>query len=291
MSKNVRDATGKNITFDQFNMKDMCENASIVMIAKRGSGKSWVTRAILDYFRKIPAGIIIAPTDKMSSFYGQFFPDSFIYYEYSSEIIEAVLQRQAALIDKQKEKTKKGKTLDVRGFIIMDDCLGRSKGWSNDESIKELLFNGRHYKLMYILTMQFPLGIGPSLRSNFDYIFLLATDNNSEMKKMYEHYAGMFPDLASFKQVFEGLTRQFGSMVIINRGQRENFLDKIKWYKAPSDLDKIFLDYGCKQFRYFHKKNYNENWKNKASGFDMNEFVNKKKKSRSQMRIVKNGSQ
>ena len=289
MSKNLRDLSGKNISFDQFDMKDMCENPSIVMVAKRGSGKSWVTRAILDYFRKIPAGIIIAPTDKMSSFYGKFFPDTFIYYEYSPDLIEAVLHRQSALIEKREEKRKKGKTLDSRGFIIMDDCLGRSKGWSNDENIKELLFNGRHYHLMYILTMQVPLGIGPTLRSNFDYIFFLATDNNSDIKKMYDHYAGMFPDLASFKQIFEGLTKDYGSMVIINRGTRDNFFDKVKWYKAPGNLDTIYLNYGCKQFRYYHKKNYDKNWRKKVSKFDMNEFVNKKKKSRSQMHIVKGG--
>lgn len=288
MSKNVKDRAGKNITFQPFKLKDMCDNPSIVMIAKRGSGKSWVTRAILDHFRKIPAGIIIAPTDKMSVFYGKFFPDSYIFYDYSSEVIESVLMRQDAIIDKQKEKAKKGKTVDTRGFIIMDDCLGRSKGWARDEAIQELLYNGRHYKLMYILTMQYPLGIGPSLRTNFDYVFLLATDQTSDLKRIYEHYAGMFPDFASFRQVFAGLTKNFGSMVIVNRGQRENFLDKIKWYKAP-DLSKVYVNYGCRQFRKYHKKNYNPDWRRKSSKFDILDYVNKKKKSRSQIKIVKDG--
>ena len=76
----------------------------------------------------------------------------------------------------------------------------------------ELLFNGRHYQLMYMLTMQFPLGITPELRCNFDYIFLLADDNTSNIKRMYEHYAGMFPDFNSFKQVFTQLTKNMSKV-------------------------------------------------------------------------------
>ena len=37
------------------------DHASICMIAKRGSGKSWVCRAIIQHLSHIPGGIIIAP--------------------------------------------------------------------------------------------------------------------------------------------------------------------------------------------------------------------------------------
>ena len=47
---------------------------------------------------------------------------------------------------------------------------------SKDPLIYELMYNGRHYKILFMLTMQTPLGIKPDLRSNFDYFFLLATD-------------------------------------------------------------------------------------------------------------------
>ena len=154
-----------------FSLKNFVEHPAIVMIAKRGSGKSWVVRAILNHFKNIPVGLIIAPTDRMSCFYGKFFPDTYIFYKYDSEIIERVLARQTAIIDKQKKK----KNIDTRCFVIMDDCLGQKGSWVRDEPIQELLFNGRHYHVMYILTMQFPLGITPELRSQFDYIFFLVT--------------------------------------------------------------------------------------------------------------------
>ena len=86
-----------------------------------------------------------------------------------------------------------GKIIDPRTYIVMDDCLSSKGSWMRDKPILELLFNGRHYEIMYILTMQFPLGIPPDLRVNFDYIFLMAEDTLSNLKRIFDHYAGCFP--------------------------------------------------------------------------------------------------
>lgn len=286
MSRNIKDIAGKNISFDKFNLDEMCSHPAIVMVAKRGSGKSYVTRAIMNHYRKIPAGIVISPTDEVDPFFSEFFPDSFIFYKYDSDIIEALLIRQEEIRDKKKKKKLKGKTLDDRSFIVMDDCLADAKGWINEDSIKKLLYNGRHYSIMYILTMQTPLGIPPNLRSNFDYIFLLADDNISNLKKIWDHYAGMFPDLHSFRNVFNELTKDYGAMVILNRGTRSNFFEKIKWYKAP-ELKDAKVKYGCKQFRQFHKSNYEPNWKKKIAKFNFETYANKKKKSRANFKITR----
>ena len=239
------------LAINEFKLESMCNNPSIVMIAKRGSGKSWVTRALLHHFKDIPVGLIIAPTDRMNCFYGNFFPDSYIHYTYRSDIIEKLLLRQDIMIDKKKQKLAQGKVIDSRAFIVMDDCLSKKGTWMKDPPITELLFNGRHYELMYILTMQYPLGITPELRGNFDYIFLLAEDFVSNLKRIYDHYAGMFPDFNSFRQSFAQLTEDFGCMVISNRGARRSFLEKVFWYRAPENFENV--DIGCKQFKRFTK--------------------------------------
>ena len=110
------------------------------------------------------------------------FPDLFIHYKYKSEIIERILYRQQVIIEKRKKKKKFGKKVDPRAILVMDDCLSSKGSWMKDEPIMKMFFDGRHYKVMYILTMQFPLGISPELRGNFDYIFLLAEDFYSNQK-------------------------------------------------------------------------------------------------------------
>ena len=261
----------------------MVENPAIVMVAKRGAGKSWVCRAILKHFNDIPCGLIIAPTDRMNCFYGDFFPESYIHYDYKSEIIEKLLYRQTIMIDKENEYKKKGKRIDPRAFIVMDDCLSKKGSWVKDQPITELLYNGRHYKIMYILTMQFPLGISPELRGNFDYAFLLADDITSNIKRIHEHYAGVFPDFNSFKEVFTQVTSNFGSLVIVNRGPRASFQEKVFYYKAADTGNNIKM--GSKQFRQFHEKNFDKNWKQKKKSFDINKFCQKKKQDKSTIQV------
>lgn len=168
----------------------------------------------------------------------------------------------------------------------MDDCLARKGAWLKDPLIGELLMNGRHYDLMYILTMQTPLGITPELRSQFDYIFLLAEDYWTQQKKIFDHYAGMFPDFTSFRLTFTQLTQDYGCMVINNRGARSTFLEKIYWYKAPLDDNPVTI--GCKQFRKFHEDNYDPKWRTKSSGgLDINEFCSRKKSEKGDLKIEK----
>ena len=272
------------LPINEFKLSSMCIDPSIVMIAKRGSGKSVLCRAILKHFKNIPVGMIIAPTDKINNFYGSFFPELYVHYGFKSEIIEKLLHRQELII----EKSKRHRNLNPSAFIVMDDCLAKKKSWMKDEQITELLYNGRHYKITYILTMQYPLGITPDLRCNFDYIFLLAEDLLTNQKKMYEHYAGMFPNLNSFKAAFSVLTENHGCMVIVNRGARKEFRDKVFWYKAE-DKECPRNVIGCRQFWKFNENNYNINWKKKDKRFNIDECVAKTKKAGGTLKVEKIG--
>jgi len=278
--------TGDKLPIPEFTLEEMCINPSIIMIAKRGSGKSWITRAIVFKYADIPVGLIISPTEKDNPFFIEFFPDTYIYYAYDSKILRKLLLRQKLILKKTREKQTAGITIDPRALVVMDDCLASKGTWAKDPLISELLFNGRHRQITYILTMQFPLGISPELRSNFDYVFLLADDTTSNLKRIYEHYAGMFPDFNSFRQVFRQLTEDFGAMVIKNRGSRTNLFDKIAFFKAP-DLGKTKLKFGCKQFRKYHDNNYNKDWEQDEFQMDYEEYLLEKKRSKGKINVKK----
>ena len=285
-SKEIKTVGGKSLPLREFEFRWFSPNPSICMIAKRRSGKSWLVRTILKYFKNLPGGVIIAPTEKMSCFYGNFFPELYIHYEYKSEILESLLYRQNQMIEKCQKKYREGKKVDPRAFLVMDDSLASKGTWMNDQPILEVFYNGRHYQLLFILTMQFPLGIKPELRCNFDYIFLLSEDFYSNQKRIYDHYAGMFPSFDSFRQVFVQLTANYGSMVIANSGSKENITDKVFYYKANNeDLSMI----GCDQFKEFHKKNYNPNWATGATRIDTNKIFGTKRSSGSKIVVDKRG--
>lgn len=278
------DNIGDKLPIQEFELDDMVDNPSIIMIAKRGSGKSWITRAIIYHKADIPVGIIISQTEKDNPFFDDFFPDAFIFYKYDSVIIRNLLVRQKMILKKAREKKKLGKYIDPRALVVMDDCLASKGSWARDPQLADLLFNGRHRKVTYILTMQFPLGISPELRANFDYVFLLTEDITSNLKRIYEHYAGIFPDFNSFRQVFRQLTEDHGAMVIKNRNSKSNLFDKIAFYKAPN-LEKVPLKFGCNQFRKYDDRNYNPNWEDEADKLDYEEYLLGKKKAKSRVTI------
>ena len=251
-----------------FQMDKLVPDPAIAMVAKRGSGKSWVIRDVLRVNQSIPSGIVISPTDKMSSFYKDFVPDIFIYYDQETEplrtILTKLLEHQVQKIEKQKTKLLQGKKIDPRAFLVMDDCLASKSKWLKEQTIREIFQNGRHYKLLYILAMQFPLGIPPELRSNFDYVFLLREDFASNLKRIYDHYAGMFPTFNIFQRVFNICTAEYRCMVINNRGSGTDLTDKVFFYKAKNIKN---FTVGCAQYKLFHTLHYNPNFSKQKSKY------------------------
>jgi hypothetical protein len=260
----------------ELELNKMCKNPAIIIITKRGGGKTWVCRSLLEHFRDIPVGIIISHTEKTDPFFSNFFPPAFIYDEYKPQIFQRILARQSAIQEKSHMKNKFGKKIDTRLLLLMDDCLSNSKEWSKDESLKEILFNGRHYDITYILAMQSPMAITPELRENFDYAFLLYTDNFSQQKKLFDHYTGMFPTFNAFKEVYDKLTENYGVMVIKKRDvSSRSISDKIFHFKAKNINPRII---GCKQMVHFNKNNFDPSWFKKRTQhlFDINSVVKRR---------------
>jgi hypothetical protein len=237
----------------EYNLKNMVVNPAIVIIAKRGSGKSFLTRDILYHLRGVPSGMIISSTEKKSPLYVDFFPDLFIHYEITDNLLSKLLMRQDLICEKEKKKAKKGKKIDPRAILVMDDCLSKKGAWAKDQSILEIMMNGRHYKLTYILIMQYMLGITPELRTQFDYIFLLRENIATSKKKLYDHYAGMFPTYSIFETVFKACTDDYGCMVIDNREPKDLIEEQVFWYKAKVPPE---FHFGSKKFRIFNKDYY-----------------------------------
>jgi len=250
-------------------------NPRICIIAKSNSGKSWVIREIMKKMCDIPAGVIIAPTDRLNKFYDTIFPPSFIHHEYKPEIMEKLLRRQDLIIDKNNKRVKEGKTsLDTRVLFIMDDCMSAKKQWAEDANFLSIMNEGRHRHINYILSMQYSLGILPEYRSQFNFIFLLAEDIRMNRKKLYEHYAGMFPSFELFESVFLQMTQNYGCMVIDNSSRSIDLKERIFYFKAGDIKD---FEFGNNRFMEYHQNNFDPNHGKKQTFFDINDYMMKKK--------------
>jgi len=225
----------------KFNMRDISfrpnENKGpvIVLIGRRDTGKSFLVRDLLFYQQDIPVGTVISGTEAGNSFYSEHIPKLFIHDEYNTSIIENILKRQKTCMKQvmKEMQTYKKSNIDPRTFVILDDCLYDSS-WTKDKLMRLLFMNGRHWKILLIITMQYPLGIPPNLRTNIDYVFILREPYINNRKKIYENYAGMFPTFESFCQVMDQCTENYECLVINNNSKSNKLTEQIFWYKAEN---------------------------------------------------------
>ena len=218
----------------------------VVLIGRRDTGKSYLVRDLLFYQQDIPIGTVISGTEAGNSFYSDHVPKLFIHEEYSSGIIENILKRQKQCMTQVMEEMKVYKkcNIDPRAFCILDDCL-YDAGWTKDKLMRLLFMNGRHWKIMLVITMQYPLGIPPNLRTNIDYVFILREPYINNRKRIYENYAGMFPTFESFCQVMDQCTENYECLVINNNSKSNKLTDQIFWYKAEPHAN---FKLGSKEF-------------------------------------------
>ena len=241
-----------NLDLRRFDMKSISfkpnesKGPVVVLIGRRDTGKSFLVRDLLYYQQSIPIGTVISGTEEGLGFYGALVPKLFIHNEYNTAIIENILKRQRQVLKQIKKEMEQFKrsTIDPRTFVILDDCL-YDNTWARDKMMRLLFMNGRHWKVMLIITMQYPLGIPPTLRTNIDYVFILREPYIANRKRIYENYAGMFPTLESFCQVMDQCTENYECLVINNNAKSNKLQDQVFWYKADAHND---FRLGSKEF-------------------------------------------
>jgi len=270
---------------DEFNLQKLITNDAgervnprIGIIAKSGSGKSYIIRSIMYYLWKsnIPCGLVIAPTDKMNKFYEDFVPEVFIHHEFKEQIISRFMARQRKMIDINNERRDKGKKeFDPRAYLIMDDCMSSKHLWLKDPQILSIFNEGRHYEIApFMLSMQYSIGIPPELRTNFDFVFLLGEDNYSSRRKIHEHYAGIFPKFDLFDQVFSQITDNYGCMVLNNRLRSTDIKKKVFWFRA--DVPPKFM-LGLRRTIKYNNENFDKNHDKNSQNLDLTGFGSKRR--------------
>jgi len=247
-----------NLNLKKFDMSSIKKGSIIVFIAKRNTGKSFLVKDCLYYKRDIPIGTVISATESCNRFYGgDIMPSLFVHDGYSPEIVANLVKRQEVVTKKYENQIRMyGKSnIDPHAFLVLDDMMFDAHVWLKDTNIKKIFMNGRHFKLTFLLTMQFALGLSTSMRSQCDYIFLGKETIYSNRKRLYEHYAGMFPTFEIFCQVLNQCTENYEFLVIDNTSRSSDISSQVFWYKADTHPP---FKIGAPEFWQYHSNNYTD---------------------------------
>jgi hypothetical protein len=211
------------------------------------TGKSSLIADILYNFKHVfPIGEIHSGTEDSNGYYKTIFPSLFIYNDLNINRVKDFVIRQ---------RTAKQQGVRVPwATMILDDCTDEPKILL--KKIFQAIFKkGRHWKMLFILSLQYSMDIKPVIRGNIDYTFILRETILSNRDKLWRNYAGAIPNFNDFCDIMDQITDDYTALVINNRTQSNELRDMVFYYKA--DLDKLKnFKFGCKEFWKWHNDRY-----------------------------------
>lgn len=225
--------------------------SKIVVIGKPGTGKTTLITSLL-YEKKhvFPIGMVMSGTEDSNGHYRRLFPSTFVYNKLHEDKIEDFVKRQKI--------AKNHIPQNPWALLLLDDCTDDPKLF-NKPLFQGLYKNGRHWKMMFILSLQYCMDVKPVIRTNIDGTFILREPNMKNRRALWENYAGIIPDFAMFCEVMDKITDDYTALYIHNSTQSNNIEDCVFYYKADPHISKDFK-FGSEEFWDFHIDRYDDNY-------------------------------
>jgi len=215
----------------EFDPKGVHIDSTILIVGKRNTGKTTLTRDIMWHMKdKLDLVIGMNPTEMANHNLEFFCPKTMIFHEFNDDKLRHLLEWQ-------RRSVANGKALRVG--LIMDDCMAETTGTGakkksvmGSQDITKIFKLGRHLKLFYINCMQYIKDAPPDIRGNVDLLFAFGTTSSIEREKLWKEYFAMFNTFKNFCQVFEACTQQYECIVLDTRQAARNISDSVYYYKA-----------------------------------------------------------
>lgn len=215
----------------------------------RNTGKSTLIASLL-YAKKhiFPVAIAFSGSEDSNGFYRKLLPSTFVYNDYDEEAIKNFVRRQ---------KIAKQHLENPWAVILIDDCTDDPRVF-NTPLQQGMYKRGRHWKMWYILSLQYSMDVKPVIRTNVDNVFILREPILKNRKSLWENYASIIPDFTLFCQILDQITDDYTALYIHNQTRSNDWRDCVFWYKAP--LTPEGWKFGSPEYHDFHNQRYNQDY-------------------------------
>jgi hypothetical protein len=212
----------------------------IAIVSGRFTGKSVTVKNLIYHMRDSPMVIAFSGTEELNDGYSKYIHPLFVYDKATDKMLSDIMKNQRRIAKKLKAEGKK----EIKFYpehhvcIILDD-LQYDKSVMKFQSIRELIFNGRHFNITLIMCFQYMMGLEAEFRSSIDYVFAGKENKIDNQKRLYDYFfGGLFEKRSDFKTAFTKATQNYRFLVLDNTDTSSNIQNKLFWSKA--DINLIF---------------------------------------------------
>ena len=206
---------------------------SMVVVSKRNSGKSYLTKHLLNMFmieNKLFDYIVLFSSTAHLTKDFECLPKKAIQDDFSTTKINKILEHQKKSKDSNNPK---------QCLIILDDTIGTKIDISFKTNLDLLFSRGRHYNISIIFISQYIKNyISTTIRNNIDYL-LFSVNNYNVIKIIYDLvvYDGSIKDFIKF---VNEKTKNYTFLIYNNLNYSDNNFYTIT---APKEIEKFDIKF------------------------------------------------
>ncbi len=223
----------------EWDTTSLVEHATVIITARRRSGKSFALQRIMaDNFKRYDECYIFSKTINLvpKSEYS-FIPAENKFDHLDEQKIRDILNKQGAILSFNQDRSKK-EQIRSNVCIILDDIITDANFRKQNNIVSELFVQGRHSMItIFVLVQTFGgrEGIPPVLRKNADLIITFFQHSFDDRESMCRQFLSLVDRKIGMEYLRQVTNEEHTACVIdVNNTSARVYEDYIFRYKAPS---------------------------------------------------------
>jgi len=189
--------------------ENLPRNPTMAFYGKRRTGKSTtITNIACHCMKDVPFGMVMSDT-AYAGYWDKIIPKQFIVQGLSEPHLQWLRQRQMKLISEAggRDNLTPEQEKAFGAFVIFDDVISDQKVIRWEADLQRFFVEGRHLLITVFIASQYVKGLGPTVRTNCDYVFLQPIYNKTQRDMLWDLEAG-FMDKNSFNVLMDEIIQR-----------------------------------------------------------------------------------
>lgn len=214
-------------------------NDTITIYGKRGTGKSFCARWLIDAYKDVYPWYWVFTKTKFNSFYSSFLNPNYIIEGWDTGKLAKIYERQKTAVSMWERDPK---SINPLATVIFDDVINPDLQY--DRMLADWYNTGRHAMVRTIALSQHLKGFPPVVRKNTDLSILFRLINVDDRRSAYENF-GSGMKFQDFEYLLDKYTENRGFLAMHN--DPDEPIDRRFYYGKAEEIDPTRC-YGCVEY-------------------------------------------